>query len=1094
MGSATYACPVADRDDTTEFEDPPRIVDSSGSGDGPLRPSSSAATVAVELLVDWMPQLVWTAEADGTIDHFNARIGSYTGAVQAADGTWRWTSMVHPDDLVTTEHRWRTAVRDGSETFVAEHRLKMADGTYRWHLNRAQRITTADGAIRWCGFATDVHEQKAAEEGLHDALDRLQRLQAVTATLAAPLWEESSVIEALLGEGVRATGGRDGTVLLFDQDGTARTAGASAGEIVASALTEQRIVVRPCDRGVEAAVAFPTALGVIGGLGIRYPDRAELSPYDLAALRTVAELGAQALLRSRAYHDEQRRADQAEALEAFASALAESSTVTAVADAIATHAGRSAGAEFANVALPLAGTDRLRLVHAGSISAEVTSKWSEIALHDSSPLSDAIRVGEPVFVRDRAALSTRYPHLVDASAPTPLIASAAIPMRTQDGTVVGALGFGWFSAQSFATDEIALLETVVSLASQAMQRAAFFEAEQERRRYTELVRNAGMGIAAASSVADVARFIVERGAPALGGARAVIFDLRCDPPVVLARAAPQGHPGVSDRVSGEQGEDDLEHSPPLVSQLDVDERELAVPLVGGEGPLALVRIWLEQPMRWEAHRHRLTGVMLEWTQALERAHAHDLEQLAVRRNDELQRVTAALVHATRSADVVRVVEAQVPRIFGARRATIGVRGDHAGPDDTFIALDGNLPGGEHLVITREAVLDAAERSAAEAFAGQCARALSRTRLSEREHQIATELQHALLGDIDSVECLAAGTVYLASEEGLDIGGDWFDVIRRDDTTAVLVVGDVVGHSLEAAMAMGQLRSAVRALAHLCDTPEVLLAHIDNYAHSVRDAQYSTLVLVYLDMTTGRFRYASAGHPPPLLARHDGTTAFLETASNGPIGTLDTGSVGGGESVIEPGGSLLLYTDGLVEHRGASIDEGLERVALLAGREASLPPELLALRVVDGVFVDVAPRDDVAVLVVSPTMPGARRWWFAADPAQLGVVRAEMRAWLRDNDVAPARVDDMLLIAGEALANAVEHAYHGRSVGGVEVRIERRCDDLRLVVVDRGGWRVPNAPGQRGRGVGIMQALADELIVESREGGTTLFARLRATVD
>lgn len=1063
--------------------------------DGARRPEAPADErladpgMSLERFADSMPQLVWTASADGELDYFSARVGEYMGAARLEDGRWEWVPAIHPDDVKASVQGWWHSVAT-HEPYECEHRVRMADGTYRWHLTRAEpMVDSVAGTLRWFGYAIDVNEQKVIEERLHDALDRLQQLQAVTATLAAPLWDEDSIVQALLGDGVRAAGGDEGAVLLMQRGGRQHFVGGSDADaaLITVAMREGRIAVQyPAAGCVQAAVAFPSALGINGGISVRYPDRAVMSSYDHAALRTVAELGAQALLRSRAYHDEQRRADQAEALQALASALAESTTVIDVANAIATFAGRSAGADVANVAIPIFGTDRLRLVHARSIAPEVTASWHDVGLNDRTPLSDAFRTSTPVFCPDAQARTINYPNLIGATTGTPIVATAALPMSTQDGRVVGALGFGWCIEQAFDDDDVALLQTVVSLSGQALQRARFFEAEQERQAYTDLARNASAGIAACTTLDEVVGFIVNKGAPALGATSATMFGLRRPEPEVLAWTANGVPPTLADvgHVDGR-------------SEAIVGERSLLLPVVtpGTDRVVAVVHLETAHEMRWSAHRHRLAVVTLEWGQALERAEAHDAEQSAFRRAEQLQRVTASLAQATRSSDVVQVVETQLAQAFGVHSASLVEAGSkhQTASGQIFVPLDDIHPEGDGLVLIVERELTPADHDAAAAFAVGCARALSRTRLAERDHQIAAELQHALLGDVDSVDGLTIGTVYLASEVGLDIGGDWYDVIHRDDETAVLVVGDVVGHSLSAATAMGQLRSAVRALAHLCDSPEMLLEHVARYAANVRDARYSTIALVYLHVASGEFRYACAGHPPPLVVDPDGTTRFVELARNPPLGAFAPGTVRSGATVMLPGGSLVLYTDGLIEHRGTPIDDGLAEVARLAGLAAGLPPELLATRLVSGVFARSAPRDDVAVLAVSSPPTASRRWQFAADQGRLATVRHDMRTFMRGRGLPAERIDDMLLVAGEALANAVEHAYFARAVGTVEVRLEHRPDQLRLVVADHGGWRIPQAPGQRGRGVSIMRALADELVIEQRPDGTTVFARMGVNV-
>jgi anti-sigma regulatory factor (Ser/Thr protein kinase) len=187
---------------------------------------------------------------------------------------------------------------------------------------------------------------------------------------------------------------------------------------------------------------------------------------------------------------------------------------------------------------------------------------------------------------------------------------------------------------------------------------------------------------------------------------------------------------------------------------------------------------------------------------------------------------------------------------------------------------------------------------------------------------------------------------------------------------------------------------------------------------------------------------------------------------------------------------VLYTDGLIEQRGRLIDDGMGEVAALAADLRHLPPELIAPHLADAVFAHLAPRDDVAVLVVSPVIEPVMSMVLDASPAQLAAVRHRMREWMGGLGSSPEEISDVLLLAGEAVANAVEHAYHGRSKGRVRVRLEHTATEYRLTVSDEGGWRWPNAPGKRGRGTAIMQAVADRLIVDRRPQGTTLHAAVR----
>jgi PAS domain S-box-containing protein len=158
-------------------------------------------------LADAMPQLVWTAGSDGVPDYYNARVSEYAGIERTDAGTWVWRPVVHPDDLDRTLDAWRAAVEAGAR-YACEHRVRMANGTFRWHVSRAELVRDAAGE-RWFGTATDIHEQKLAEEGLRRAvLTRDQVVSVVAHDLRGPLSVVRMALH-LLRDGLGA-GARDG--------------------------------------------------------------------------------------------------------------------------------------------------------------------------------------------------------------------------------------------------------------------------------------------------------------------------------------------------------------------------------------------------------------------------------------------------------------------------------------------------------------------------------------------------------------------------------------------------------------------------------------------------------------------------------------------------------------------------------------------------------------------------------------------------------------------------------------------------------------------------------------------------------------------
>lgn len=193
----------------------------------------------------------------------------------------------------------------------------------------------------------------------------------------------------------------------------------------------------------------------------------------------------------------------------------------------------------------------------------------------------------------------------------------------------------------------------------------------------------------------------------------------------------------------------------------------------------------------------------------------------------------------------------------------------------------------------------------------------------------------------------------------DVGGDWFDVIQLPRGRTGLVIGDVMGHGIHAAAVMGQLRTAVRTLARHDVPPDRLLGSLDDVVADLGEDEMATCVYAVHDPATGGFLIARAGHPPPAVARADGTVTFLDGPSGTPLGT-------GGrdfrteEVALPPGGLLALYTDGLIEARDRDLDEGMERLAR-ALRHAAQPLEGLCEGVLTALLPD-APQDDVAVLL------------------------------------------------------------------------------------------------------------------------------------
>ncbi|MFE9835450.1 SpoIIE family protein phosphatase [Streptomyces sp. NPDC005551] len=223
---------------------------------------------------------------------------------------------------------------------------------------------------------------------------------------------------------------------------------------------------------------------------------------------------------------------------------------------------------------------------------------------------------------------------------------------------------------------------------------------------------------------------------------------------------------------------------------------------------------------------------------------------------------------------------------------------------------------------RTRAFSAEERTVLTALAGLIAQALERARRYDTEAALARGLQEALLPHrLPAHPLVETAGRYLPGTQGMDVGGDWYDVVEAGDGLA-LVIGDVQGHGVQAAATMGQLRSAVRAFALGDQPPDEVMSGTNRLLIDLDPGQFASCCYIRLDPGTGRARAARAGHPQPLLRHPDGRTEVLDLPGGVVLG-VDPGAVYPvTDLLLEPDAVLALFTDGLVERPGRDIDEGI----------------------------------------------------------------------------------------------------------------------------------------------------------------------------
>jgi serine phosphatase RsbU (regulator of sigma subunit) len=264
----------------------------------------------------------------------------------------------------------------------------------------------------------------------------------------------------------------------------------------------------------------------------------------------------------------------------------------------------------------------------------------------------------------------------------------------------------------------------------------------------------------------------------------------------------------------------------------------------------------------------------------------------------------------------------------------------------------------------------AELRTAEIASRRAALALDNARLAAANQKVAERLQLSLLSPPVQPDSLELAVRYRAATRGVSIGGDWYDSFLQPDGDTVIVIGDVMGHDIEAAAAMGQVKTLVRAIAFdRLEEPAGVLRRVDHALVGLAVPTMATALVCRVEQTPAeraaglrRLRWSSAGHPDPMLLAADGSVTDLSAPVGPPLGIGWRGPRADGMAHIPEGGTVLLFTDGLFERRGVPLDDGREQLRALVSASAGRPLEQLCDQLLTGMLGEGA-EDDVAVLAV-----------------------------------------------------------------------------------------------------------------------------------
>jgi anti-sigma regulatory factor (Ser/Thr protein kinase) len=363
--------------------------------------------------------------------------------------------------------------------------------------------------------------------------------------------------------------------------------------------------------------------------------------------------------------------------------------------------------------------------------------------------------------------------------------------------------------------------------------------------------------------------------------------------------------------------------------------------------------------------------------------------------------------------------------------------------------------------------------------------------SSGDREIVVRLYETLMPTLPVVDGLRLSASFVPADAADAAGGDFYDAFFLDDETLAVAVGEAKGSGIAATLAMECVRNALRSALLEGARPVDALRRANAMLLRSETRATATATVGILDPATLQFRYACAGHAPPLMATGDGACAPLPgTDSGSGLGIVDH-HINAEQTVNLPVGSLVaLYTDGCTMLAGGP--NAARSMLSYALSDARLLEPVKPAPAIDGAIFGTLPRvDDTTILTISPESTLAHiNLHLPAEAGSAALARVALRRFFAATPLDERRAYDALVAAGEAISNAIEHAYDRQPGHTFSVRTVNEDDACLVLIEDTGRWRQGSGDGTRGHGISLMKELSDVCDIDRRRGGTRVTLRFR----